>query len=78
MTKSTYLEDAEDSLIEKTDVEYLVHLKYYEPEVYNEMILDEVDALQYEIDEDEYDDLELNFDPDEIVLEEAEGQEVVD
>lgn len=72
LTKSTYLEDAEDSLIDKTDVEYLIHLKYYEPEVYNEMILDEVDALQYEIDED--DDLELE----DIVLEEAEGQEVVD
>ena len=61
LTKSTYLEDAEDSLIEKTDVEYLIHLKYYEPEVYNEMILDEVDALQYETDEVDF---EIDFDPD--------------
>lgn len=46
LEKLPYLEDAEDSLTEISDVEQLYQLKYFEPNVYAEMLSDEIEFLQ--------------------------------
>ena len=66
MTKSTYLEEAEDSLSDKLDIQQIYQLKYFEPEVYAEILSDEIDFL------------ETGIEPVKIVIVDTEGQEAVD
>lgn len=67
LEKTSYLEDAEDSLTEINDIQYLYQLKYFEPDVYAEMLSDEIDFLQNGIEP-----------VDIVILDDKEGQEVVD
>lgn len=67
LEKLPYLEDAEDSLTEISDVEQLYQLKYFEPNVYAEMLSDEIEFLQ------------TGIEPvDIVIVDDDEGQEVVD
>ena len=66
LEKTAYLEDAEDSLVEMTDIQQLYQLKYFEPEIYAEMLSDEIDCLQ------------TGIEPVKIVVVDDEGQEAVD
>ena len=67
LEKLPYLEDAEDSLTEISDVEQLYPLKYFEPNVYAEMLSDEIEFLQ------------TGIEPvDIVIVDDDEGQEVVD
>lgn len=67
LEKLPYLEDAEDSLTEISDVEQLYPLKYFEPNVYAEMLSDEIEFLQ------------TGIEPvDIVIVDDGEGQEVVD
>lgn len=67
LEKTSYLEDAEDSLTEINDIQYLYQLKYFEPDVYAEMLSNEIDFLQNGIEP-----------VDIVILDDKEGQEVVD
>ena len=67
LEKLRYLEDAEGSLTEISDVEQLYQLKYFEPNVYAEMLSDEIEFLQ------------TGIEPvDIVIVDDDEGQEVVD
>lgn len=67
LEKLPYLEDAEDSLTEISDVEQLYQLKYFEPNVYAEMLSDEIEFLQ------------TGIEPvDTVIVNDEESQEVVD
>lgn len=66
LEKTSYLEDAENSLTEINDIQQLYQLKYFEPDVYAEMLSDEIDFLQ------------TGIEPVDIVIMNDEGQEVVD
>lgn len=67
LEKLPYLEDAEDSLTEISDVEQLYQLKYFEPNVYAEMLSDEIEFLQ------------TGIEPvDIVIVDDEESQEVVD
>lgn len=67
LEKLPYLEDAEGSLTEISDVEQLYQLKYFEPNVYAEMLSDEIEFLQ------------TGIEPvDIVIVDDDEGQEVVD
>ena len=67
LERSSHLEDAEDSLLDKFDIQQIYQLKYFEPEVYAEMLDDEFDFLQ------------TGVEPMKIVIvDNDEGQEVVD
>lgn len=67
LEKLPYLEDAEDSLTEISDVEQLYQLKYFEPNVYAEMLSDEIEFLQNGIEP-----------VDIVIVDDEESQEVVD
>lgn len=67
LEKLPYLEDAEDSLTEINDVEQLYQLKYFEPNVYAEMLSDEIEFLQ------------TGIEPvDIVIVDDEESQDVVD
>lgn len=67
LEKLPYLEDAEGSLTEISDVEQLYQLKYFEPNVYAKMLSDEIEFLQ------------TGIEPvDIVIVDDDEGQEVVD
>lgn len=66
LEKTAYLEDAEDSLTEISDIQQIYQLKYFEPDVYAEMLSDEIDFLQ------------TGIEPVDIVIVDDEGQEAVD
>lgn len=67
LEKLPYLEDAEDSLTEISDVEQLYQLKYFEPHVYAEMLYDEIEFLQ------------TGIEPvDIVIVDNDEGQDAVD
>ena len=66
LEKTSYLEDAENSLTEINDIQQLYQLKYFEPDVYAEMLSDEIEFLQ------------TGIEPVDIVIMNDEGQEVVD
>ena len=46
LEKTSYLEDAEYSLLENNEIQYLYQLKYFEPDVYAEILSDEIEFLQ--------------------------------
>lgn len=67
LEKLPYLEDAENSLTEINDIQQLYQLKYFEPDVYAEMLSDEIEFLQ------------TGIEPvDIVIVDDEEGQEVVD
>ena len=66
LERSSHLEDAEESLLDKFDIQQIYQLKYFEPEVYAEMLSDEIDFLQ------------TGIEPVKIVIVDTEGQEAVD
>lgn len=66
LEKSAHIEDAEDSLLDKFDIQQIYQLKYFEPEVYAEMLDDELEFLQ------------TGAEPVKIGTITIEGQEVVD
>ena len=67
LEKLPYLEDAKDSLLENNEIQYLYQLKYFEPDVYAEMLSDEIEFLQ------------TGIEPvDIVIVDDEEGQEVVD
>lgn len=46
LESSSYIEDAEDSLLNKIDIQQIYQLKYFEPNVYAGMLSDEITFLQ--------------------------------
>ncbi len=67
LEKTSYLEDAEDSLLENNEIQYLYQLKYFEPDVYAEMLSDEIELLQ------------TGIEPvDIVIVDDEEGQQEVD
>ena len=67
LEKTSYLEDAEDSLLENNEIQYLYQLKYFEPDVYAEMLSDEIELLH------------TGIEPvDIVIVDDEEGQQEVD
>ena len=46
LESSSYIEDAEDYLLNKFDIQQIYQLKYFEPNVYDKMLSDEITFLQ--------------------------------
>lgn len=47
ISKSTYLKSAEKSIEDKYGRDYILHAKYKEPEIYHNLLFDEIVKLQY-------------------------------